>query len=140
MMNRNSSRPLRAERSMLFVPAIRWAMIEKAATSNADVVCIDLEDSVPDTEKAAGRANVVRAFSELDFGGKGRMVRINALNTPHAYRDIVDVFEGAGDRIDLVMLPKAESPHDVAFVATLLSQIEMHRGFGNPVGIEAQIE
>jgi citrate lyase beta subunit len=128
------------ERSMLFVPAVRWAMIEKASASAADAVCIDLEDSVPAEEKVAARANVIRAFTELDFGGRLRLVRINALSTPYAYRDIVDVFEAAGDRIDLVMLPKAESPHDVAFVATMLSQVEMHRGFGNPVGIEAQIE
>ena len=125
---------------MLFVPAVRWSMIEKAAASAADVVCIDLEDSVPDGEKAAARANVIRALSELDFGARARMLRINALTTPYAYRDIVDVCEAVGDRIDLIMLPKAESPRDVAFVATLLAQIEMHRGFGHAIGIEAQIE
>ncbi len=136
----DGAKPVRTERSMLFVPAVRWSMVEKASASAADVVCIDLEDSVPADEKAAGRANVIRAFTELDFGSKARMVRINGLTTPYAYRDIVDIFEAVGDRIDLVMLPKAESPQDVAFVATMLSQIEMHRGFGRPVGIEAQIE
>jgi citrate lyase beta subunit len=58
----------RLERSMLYVPASRPDMIEKAAASEADGVCIDLEDAVAVDEKAASRANVVRAFRELDFG------------------------------------------------------------------------
>lgn len=125
---------------MLFVPAGRWDMIQKAAASAADAVCIDLEDAVPAAEKAAARGQVIRAFTELDFGTRIRMMRINALDTPYAYRDLIDVVEAVGDRIDLVMLPKAESPSDVAFVDTLLGQIESHRGFTRRIGIEAQIE
>jgi len=125
----------RLTRSMLFVPGVRWPMIEKAAVSAADAVCLDLEDSVPDDQKAAGRANVIRAFNELDFGGRVRIVRINALDTPFAYRDLVDVAEASGDRIDLVMLPKVGRPRDVEFVETLLQQIGAAQ-----IGIEAQIE
>jgi len=131
---------MRLERSMLFVPASRWTMIEKAAASAADAVCLDLEDSVPPEEKAAARANAVRAFRELDFGRRVRMLRINGLDTPFAYRDLIDTVEPAGEGIDLVMLPKAGAASDVAFVDTLLTQIEMHRGFANRIGIEAQIE
>jgi citrate lyase subunit beta/citryl-CoA lyase len=127
-------------RTQLFVPATKWAMIQKAAASTADAVCIDLEDSVPAGEKEATRANVVRAFREIDFGDRVRMFRMNAVDTHFAYRDLVDVVEAAGDRIDLVMLPKAGSPADVAFVATLLTQIETARGFTNRIGIAAQIE
>jgi citrate lyase subunit beta/citryl-CoA lyase len=125
---------------MLFVPACRWSMIEKAARSEADAVCIDLEDSVPPDEKAASRANVSRAFRELDFGGRVRMFRINDLETPFAYRDIIDVVEAAGVHIDLVMLPKANSAKDVAFVDTLLTQIEAAHKFERRIGMEAQIE
>lgn len=132
--------PTRSERSMLFVPATRWPMIVKAAASAADAVCIDLEDSVSANEKEASRANIVRAFTELDFGRRVRMFRINAIDTPYAYRDVIDVVEAVGDRIDLVMVPKVGSAADVAFVATLLSQIEAHRGFQRSIGIEAQIE
>src|SRR5262245_53548680 len=102
----------RLERSMLYVPASRPQMIEKAAASGADAVCIDLEDAVAADEKVASRANVVRALNGLDFGGKMRAFRVNGLDTPFAYRDIVDVVEGAGDRLDLVMLPKANGPND----------------------------
>jgi hypothetical protein len=68
--------------------------------------------------------NVIRAFAELDFGRRTRMFRMNGVDTPFAYRDLVDVVEAVGDRIDLVMLPKAGSAADVQFVATLLTQIE----------------
>ncbi len=132
--------PLKLERTMLFVPAARWSMIEKAVVSAADAVCLDLEDSVPDAEKPAGRANAARAFRELDFGPRLRMLRINGLDTPFAYRDLIEVVEAAGDRIDLIMLPKAGAAKDVAFVDILLGQIEAHRGFPNRIGIEAQIE
>jgi citrate lyase subunit beta/citryl-CoA lyase len=127
---------------MLFVPATKWTMIQKAAASAADAVCVDLEDSVAASEKEASRANVVRAFQELDFGERVRMMRMNALDTPFAYRDLVDVVEAVGDRIDMVMVPKVGAPADVAFVATLLSQIEAHRGFmrPRPIAIAAQIE
>jgi citrate lyase beta subunit len=125
----------RLTRSMLFVPAARRPMIEKAAASAADAVCLDLEDSVPPDQKAEGRVNAVRAFRELDFGKRVRILRINALDTSWAYRDLVDVVEGAGDRIDLIMLPKAGRPRDVEFVETLLEQIGAAR-----IGIEAQIE
>ena len=135
----NSAMP-KSVRSMLFVPAARWPMIQKAAASAADAVCLDLEDSVPDAEKPAARANAVRALRELDFGSRLRLLRINALDTPFAYRDLIEVVESAGDRLDLVMLPKAGSAADVAFVDILLGQIERAREFERPVGIEAQIE
>jgi len=129
----------RLTRSMLFVPAARWNMIEKAAASGApsgpDAVCLDLEDAVPPDEKASARANIVRAFQTLDFGHRLRMFRINGLETPFAYRDLIDVVEPAGAHIDLVMLPKAARASDVTFVETLLRQI----GAGH-IGIEAQIE
>src|SRR5438105_15331575 len=96
----------RLERSMLYVPASRPPMIEKAAASDADAVCIDLEDAVTVDEKAASRANVVRAFRDLDFGRKLKTFRINALDTPFAYRDLIEVVEEAGDRSDAVMRPK----------------------------------
>ena len=127
-------------RSMLFVPGSRPAMIEKAAGSAADAVCIDLEDSVADDEKPAARANVVSALRRIDFGSRVRIVRVNALDTSFTYRDIVDVVEAAGDRLDLIMLPKVETPRDLHVVDALLTQIERSRGFTQRIGVEAQIE
>lgn len=130
----------RLERSHLYVPASNWSMIGKAVRSAADAVVLDLEDAVSVDEKESARTNVIRAVRELDFGGRLRVYRINGLDTPFAYRDLVDVLEAAGDRIDLVMLPKASAARDVQFVETLLLQIEAAQGLTRPVGIEAQIE
>jgi citrate lyase beta subunit len=132
--------PIRLERSMLFVPGAHWSMIEKAATSAADAVCLDLEDSVAPAEKVTSRANVIRAFTTLDFGRRLRMFRINGLDTRFVYRDLIEVVEAAGDCIDLVMIPKVSSPKDVMFVDMMLTQIESARNDGRIIGIEAQIE
>jgi citrate lyase beta subunit len=125
---------------MLFVPASRPDMIVKAARSAADAVCIDLEDSVAADEKRASRAHVIEAIRTLDFGERLRLVRINALDTPFAYRDLVDVIEAAGAGVDLVMVPKVGSAREVVFVSMLLDQIEAASGLSRRVGIEAQIE
>jgi citrate lyase subunit beta/citryl-CoA lyase len=82
----------------------------------------------------------VRALRDIDFGRRVRIVRINGLDTPLAYRDLVDVAEEVGDRIDLIMIPKVGWPRDVAFVETLLWQIESSRRLSTPIAIEAQIE
>lgn len=132
--------PVRLTRSMLFVPASRPAMIAKAAASEADAVCLDLEDSVVPDDKAASRGHAARTLQELDFGRRVRMVRINALDTPYAYRDVIEVVEAAGDRLDLIMVPKVGSAGDVAFVDLLLTQIEAAQGLARRIGIEAQIE
>ncbi len=135
-----TARPDRLSRSMLYVPASRPDMIEKASRSEADAVCIDLEDAVAPEQKEASRSNVVRALTTLDFGGRTRMVRINGLDTMYAYRDIIDVVEPAGRAIDSLMLPKTRGGDDVRFVDTLLTQVETKAGTGHRIGIEAQIE
>jgi len=130
----------RVTRSMLFVPANKWPMIVKAAASAADAVCIDLEDSVPPDEKATGRVNIIRAFHELDFGARTRMFRINGLDTPFAATDIAEVVHGAGDRIDLMMVPKLSSPGDVTEAESRLAQAAANRRLERAIGIEGQIE
>ena len=132
--------PARLTRSMLFVPAARPDMIAKSARSAADMVCIDLEDSVAPEQKEASRAYAVQALQTLDFGSRSRIVRINALDTPYAYRDVIEVVEAAGAHIDLIMLPKANAPRDLHFLDTLLGQIEARLSLVRPIGIEAQIE
>ncbi len=130
----------RLERSVLLVPASNWSMIQKTATARADAVCIDLEDAVAPDEKEASRANVVRAYRELDFGDKLRMFRMNGLDTHFAYRDLVEIVEAAGDHIDLIVIPKVNRPEDVYVVETLLGQIESYKKYSRPIGIEALIE
>jgi citrate lyase beta subunit len=137
---RNGFRPDRFIRSMLFVPGSRPAMMPKAAASEADAVCLDLEDSVLPDEKASSRANVIGALQEIDFGHRLRMVRINSLDSEFADRDLMEVMEAAAERVDVIMLPKAASAADIEYVDRVLAQIEDARRLPRPIGIEAQIE
>ena len=131
---------VRLERSLLFTPASQYSMIEKAAASAADAVCLDLEDSVSLGEKVNSRANVIRAFKEVDFGGRLRMFRMNSVDGPFAYRDVIEIVEVAGEHIDVIMIPKVNSRDDVVFVDMLLTQIESHCALPRKIGLEAQIE
>ncbi len=132
---------MRSRRSCLAVPGSNPRFLEKAQGLPADEVFLDLEDSVAPLAKEEARRNVVAALREGDWSGKVRVVRINDATTHWAYRDVIEVVERAGDRIDCLMLPKVEDVAHVAWLDTLLTQLE--RGLGLPVGgigIEAQIE
>ena len=122
------------ERSVLLVPASNWSMIQKTAASKADAVCIDLEDAVTVDEKEASRANVARAFKELDFGGKLRMFRINGLDTHYAYRDLIEVVEAAGDCIDLIVVLGAPLQPKRAYEASHYNPIAKKKISGYPTG------
>ena len=113
---------VRLERSELAVPASSWRMIEKAVSSMADVVFLDLEDAVAPDAKVASRTNVVRALRELDWGKKPPAYRVNGLDTPLFYRDVIEVVETAGDRLAIIVIPKVGRPEDLVTVDTLLSQ------------------
>jgi citrate lyase subunit beta/citryl-CoA lyase len=83
----------------------------------------------------------VESLRALDFGQRMVAVRINGTDTPWCYRDVVDVVEGAGDRLDALILPKAESAADVTFLDRLLGQIERAQGWSvGRIGIEVLIE
>lgn len=127
-------------RSRLAVPASNESMIAKALRSDADAVFLDLEDSVAEGMKPEAREHVVRAFADLDWGRKARAYRINPVTSGHCYRDLVDVLEAVGDRVEWIVVPKVESPADVEFVATLVSQIETGTGIEPRVQLDVQIE
>ena len=129
----------RLHRSELAVPATNDRALEKAPTLGADVVFLDLEDAVAPEDKEDARAQAIRALLDLDWSGCSVSVRINGLDTHWCYRDIVEVMERAGERIDTLLIPKVGSPSDVEFVATLCSQIEQARGL-SPVNLHLLIE
>jgi citrate lyase subunit beta/citryl-CoA lyase len=115
-------------------------MLGKAPGLGADMVFLDLEDAVAPLEKPGARAKVVKAINELDFGESVLCVRVNAWDTEWTYRDVIEVVEGASERLDELMLPKVESAADVHALDLLLTQIEKTTGRQSRVGIEAQIE
>src|ERR687889_1499815 len=132
---------MRAARSLLAVPATRRKMVEKALASDADAVFLDLEDAVAPDDKAGAREDVVRALKELDWAGRPRLFRANALDTPYFYRDLIEVVEAAGDSLDAVMIPKVNRPEDLHAVSVLLSQLELATDLEQgKIRLEAQIE
>lgn len=131
---------MRLRRSQLAVPGSNVRMIGQAAASTADQVFLDLEDSVAPSQKEDARRNVAEALKTLDWAGKVVGVRVNGLDTGLAYRDIIQVVESGGERLDTVILPKVGRPEDICFVDTLLTQIEQRMGLNRRIGIEALIE
>lgn len=132
--------PARPNRCQLFGPGSRPAIFAKMAASDADVVNIDLEDSVAPSDKDIARANTIAAISEVDWGRKTLSVRINGLDTPWWYRDVVDLLEQAGDRLDQIMIPKVGCAEDVYAVDALVTAIERAKGRTKPVSFEVIIE
>lgn len=115
-------------------------MIAKAATLDADEVFLDLEDAVAPADKVAARAAAVAALRDNDFRAGVRSIRINAVSTPLAYRDIIELVAGAGGRFDTLIVPKVDEASHVHFVARLLDQLEEELGLQTPVGLELLIE
>ena len=129
----------RLHRSELAVPGSNPRMLEKAPTLGADIVFMDLEDAVAPADKEQARQNVIHALLHHDWSRCAVSVRINALDTHFCYRDIVDIVEQAGKHLDTLLVPKVNTPADIYFVSTLLSQIEASKGL-KPIGIHALIE
>jgi citrate lyase subunit beta/citryl-CoA lyase len=115
-------------------------MLAKAPGLGADMVFLDLEDSVAPLEKEAARDNVVKAINEQDWGEAVLCVRVNAWDTKWTYRDVVHVVENCSERLDELMLPKVQSAAEIRALDLLLTQIEETIGRTSRVGIEPQIE
>ncbi|WP_417473129.1 L-malyl-CoA/beta-methylmalyl-CoA lyase [Leisingera sp.] len=132
--------PARPNRCQLFGPGSKSLLFPKMAASDADVINLDLEDSVAPSDKEQARANVIEAINTVDWGKKYLSVRINGLDTPYWYRDVVDILEQAGDRLDQIMIPKVGCAEDVYAVDALVTAIERAKGRTKPVSFEVIIE
>ena len=132
--------PARLNRSELAVPGSNTKFIEKAASSKADVVFLDLEDAVAPADKVQARKNVIEALNDLDWSSNTMSMRINGLDTHFMYRDVVDVLEQAVDKLDLIMIPKAGTAADIYALDMLVTQIEAAKGYKKRIGFEMIIE
>ena len=132
----------RLQRSELAVPGSSPKMFEKALQSEADYIFLDLEDAVSPNDKISARENIIKALKEINWreNGKTISVRINSLDTHYMYRDVVDIVEQVGDKLDTILIPKAGTASDVYMVDCLLTQIETNKKLNNKIGIECLIE
>jgi citrate lyase subunit beta/citryl-CoA lyase len=128
-------------RSCLSIPGSSEKMLGKGPSLDADMVFLDMEDSVSPLEKEAARPKVVSAIRDQDWGDRVMCVRINAWDTPWTAYDIIEVVGNAGERLEEIMLPKVQTAAEVVAADLLLTQVEIKAGLpAGHIGIEAQIE
>ncbi|MGZ6791698.1 MAG: HpcH/HpaI aldolase/citrate lyase family protein [Mycobacteriales bacterium] len=134
-------RSLRSRRCTLAVPGSSPRMLEKARGIDVDCVLLDLEDAVAPAAKASARSAVAEAVARGGWAARTVAVRVNDLSTPHTYRDVIEVVETAGPRLDVVVLPKVQRPEHVVWLDLLLAQVEATMGFApGRIGIDAMVE
>jgi malyl-CoA/(S)-citramalyl-CoA lyase len=130
----------RLHRSELAVPGSSPHFFEKAASSAADVIFLDLEDAVAPEQKEEARRNIIQGLREVDWHDKTVTVRVNGLDTHYMYRDVIDVLEQGGERLDMLMLPKVGTAADVYAVDMLVTQCEAAVGRTKRLGFSLIIE
>jgi malyl-CoA/(S)-citramalyl-CoA lyase len=132
----------RLQRSELAVPGSNPTMFEKALKSEADYVFLDVEDAVAPDDKERARQNIIETLNDLDWKAHSKTisVRINGIDTHYMYRDVVDIVEQAGHKLDTLLIPKVGVPADVYLVDAIVTQIEMYKGITHRIGLEALIE
>jgi citrate lyase subunit beta/citryl-CoA lyase len=132
----------RLQRSELAVPGSSPEMFEKALNSKADYIFLDLEDAVSPMDKISARQNVIKGLKELNWREKEKTisVRINSPDTHYMYKDLIEIVEEVGDKLDTILLPKAGTASDVYMIDCLLTQIETNKKLKNKIGIECLIE
>jgi malyl-CoA/(S)-citramalyl-CoA lyase len=131
--------PVRLLRSMLFVPATSERFFAKAIASEADGIIFDLEDSIAEGQKAPARSILISVLNDLEFGAKTVAVRINGVDSPHMYKDVIGLAEEC-PRLDFIVQPMVDHGWHVQFLSTLLDQVQRSKGSGKIIGIEAIIE
>ena len=134
--------PVRLERMIHFVPphiAKLRAKVPELARQ-VDVVLGNLEDAIPVDAKEAARKGFIEMAKSIDFGATGLWTRINALNSPWALDDVIEIVGAVGDKLDVIMLPKVDGPWDIHYLDQLLAQVEARNKINKPILIHAILE
>ena len=134
--------PVRLERMIHFVPPHMEKMRAKVPelVRQVDVVLGNLEDAIPVEAKQAARAGFIEMGKATNFGQTGLWTRINALNSPWALDDVIEIVGAIGDKLDVIMLPKVDGPWDIHYLDQLLAQLEARHKTKKPILIHAILE
>ncbi len=135
-------KPVRLERMIHFVPPhvdkVRARIAEMIP--QVDVILGNLEDAVPPESKESARYGFIDMARAHDYGDTGLWTRINGLNSPWALDDVCEIVAAAGDKLDVIMLPKVEGPWDIYYLDQLLAQLEAKYNVSHPILIHAILE
>jgi malyl-CoA/(S)-citramalyl-CoA lyase len=107
---------------------------------NVDIILGNLEDAIPMSDKQAARDGLIKVANELDFGSTQLWSRVNSLDSPWFLDDMIDIVTKAGDKFDVIMIPKVEGPEDIHYVDRLLAQLEARAGLKKPILLHAILE
>jgi malyl-CoA/(S)-citramalyl-CoA lyase len=134
--------PVRLERMIHFVPPHIEKMRAKVPelVAKVDVVLGNLEDAIPVDAKKAAREGFIAMAKSTDFGKTGLWTRINALNSPWALDDVIEIVGAVGDKLNVIMLPKVDGPWDIHYLDQLLAQLEARHAIKKPILIHAILE
>jgi malyl-CoA/(S)-citramalyl-CoA lyase len=134
--------PVRIERMIHFVPPHNEKIRAKigAIAGQVDVILGNLEDAIPADQKEAARAGFIDMATNNDFGSTGLWTRINCLNSPWMLDDVTEIVAAAGNKLDVIMLPKVEGPWDIHYLDQLLAQLEARHNVEKPILIHAILE
>ena len=105
-----------------------------------DILLGNLEDAVPADRKKAARAGLITVARNADLGETPLWTRINSLDSPWALDDVIDLVTEAGDRLNVIMVPKVEDARDIHYLDRLLAQLEARVGLDRPIGLHALVE
>ena len=140
MTNNIHNIKIRLNRSELAVPGSRIDFFEKAAKSDADVIFLDLEDSVSISQKSSARANVIEAVNDIDWRNKTLSIRVNSYDTEFINDDIEEILKNTSSRLDLLMFPKVNSEKEVLKFDKLVTAYENKFKRKKKIGFEIIIE
>lgn len=133
-----SSQKNRRRRSLVWVNVLVEDKLKRAISSEADCIVMDLEDTLPISQKDEGRLATAKALKEMDFRGKEKVVRINGLDTPYALADLEAILPAMPDAI---RLPKCERVEYVLRLDEILSRFEAENGLEkDTIGIILMLE
>lgn len=112
-------------RTMMFIPGNNPAMITDGHIYGSDSIMFDLEDATSLKEKDSARFLVYNALRTIDYGKTETVVRINGLDTPFGREDIKAMVKA---RVDVIRLPKTDTPEDVIEVDKIITEVEEANG------------
>lgn len=116
-------------RSLMFVPAHNQKLLDSAVRRDADVLLLDIEDSVPYLDKQKSRDNIKEFAKRTDLNGKLLFPRVNDRESGELLKD---AYQLTIDGIAGFMYPKATKGEDIYFFGKLLETIEYEKGY--PIG------
>jgi malyl-CoA/(S)-citramalyl-CoA lyase len=117
---------------------MRARVSEMAA--QVDVLLLNLEDAIPAEDKIAARDGLIEIANSGDAGDTALWTRVNSLDSPWFLDDVTQIVAEAGNRIEVMMLPKVQGPWDITFFDQLLAQLEAKHGLQRPILVHAILE